>query len=372
MKPHYDCIIVGAGPAGSCLATLLGRSGFRILLLDKTRFPREKTCGDGVSCDAVKQLQRARIRLPAMVAEQSHYHGAVLSYDNRWQSRFCLANPPFGPRIGYVIKRHRFDNHLLEQASQHCDVIDEFSVVDLIRTDNQVCGIIGNKGRYEARLVIGADGANSRIAKSTGLLQLDPNYTAVAVRGYFSDVPLIRQHYLELHFFNLQQPSYCWVFPNHADQSTANVGLIIPQRALAQQAHSLKALFWQQLAADPRLQNRIKITQQQSTLTGSVLPLISQRRQLVFDGGLLVGDAAGLVDTTFGEGLTNAFLSCRIAASTIQSAFSKGDFSQAALQHYQVKLYQRLRWPTLTALTGKILFRCFGKLTSDQPAPMMN
>jgi flavin-dependent dehydrogenase len=178
MEPEFDVIVVGAGPGGATAAAFLARAGVRTLLLDKAHFPRDKACGDAVCTKSVRILRElglveaveretcARVKSQVLIGPQ----GAALPL-------------PFVDQVGrrrepgsvYVIRRERFDNVLFQHARSLRGVtaIEGFDVSDLLHDGARVAGVIGTddsgrEQRYRASIVIGADGALSRVAQMAG------------------------------------------------------------------------------------------------------------------------------------------------------------------------------------------------------------
>ena len=126
-KKEYDVIVVGAGPGGSTCATFLGQKGYKVLLLDKAKFPRDKTCGDAISGSLKTQ---ERLNLTPAVERNSHakVNGVIFS-----SPKGDVLEIPF-KGTGYVCRRYIYDNLIFQKAkSSGIDVIQEFTVTDLIK-----------------------------------------------------------------------------------------------------------------------------------------------------------------------------------------------------------------------------------------------
>ncbi|MFH1364296.1 MAG: FAD-dependent oxidoreductase, partial [Candidatus Aenigmatarchaeota archaeon] len=136
MPKEYDAIIIGAGPAGSTCAAFLGQKGHKVLLVDKEKFPRDKTCGDAISGSLKTQ---EALNLTPLVKKKTHaeVHRVVFSAPNG-----KVIDIPFNS-VGYVCRRQIYDNLIFEKAKQHVDVLQEFTVTDLVMEGKYVRGIKG-------------------------------------------------------------------------------------------------------------------------------------------------------------------------------------------------------------------------------------
>ena len=128
-----------------------------------------------------------------------------------------------------MIPRRTFDDFLLTEAKRVTQVMDEYSVVDLLMDNGRVVGIKGKpkdgpQEEIQARLVFGADGPNSIVARKTGLYNMDMKHTAVAIRCYYEGIKDLTDQ-IELHYIKEMNPGYFWIFPAGGDR--ANIGLAL-------------------------------------------------------------------------------------------------------------------------------------------------
>src|SRR5579859_5836770 len=172
---RFDVAIVGGGPGGATAAAFLSRAGVRTLLVDRERFPRDKSCGDAVCTKSVRILRE----LGLIGAIEREVCARVASQVMVGPDGEGLHLPLLGAAredVVYVIRRERFDNILFQHARSlpNVTVIEGFSFADFLRTrDGSVAGIVGtdfegHERRYAASVVIGADGAMSRVAARAG------------------------------------------------------------------------------------------------------------------------------------------------------------------------------------------------------------
>lgn len=370
-----EVIIVGAGPAGATAATLLAQQGHDVLLLDRQTFPRDKACGDAVAAGSIALLQSLGMA-PAIekaVAAQQWYpvkslrlvspHGYQLEAD-------FPAN-----KIGYIAPRRHFDA-LLQQHAVACGA--EFRcgpVQDLLLENNQVVGVITRERTggqaIRAKVVIGADGATSLVARKLRTQALDEQHRAVALRAYVEGIELA-PHCIEFYFFRDILPGgYAWLFPLGAERANIGLGLRLDRFRQRRAALDL-AQALQRFIAHPLIKARLKPNSQVTNIATWPLTLGAQPHvRYAWAGALLIGDAAGFTNPLTGAGIHNALASAQLASEVIQQALQRHDLSYAMLRLYEqrcaaaftAKLRRAHRLETLTTFPFIIdfLVRGLGK-----------
>ncbi|MSS70691.1 MAG: NAD(P)/FAD-dependent oxidoreductase [Candidatus Latescibacteria bacterium] len=342
--PIYDLIIVGGGPAGATAALYAGRQGLKTLLLEKAQFPRDKICGDALSGKAVTVLRDL-----GLLEKVRGLPGAFIRSVTFGSPDHTETNIPFSRSsrqdflTGFVIRRQVFDHFLFEEARQAADAcVEGFTVRDLLVEGGQVVGVqgVGGDGEvtYRGRIVLGADGFNSIVARKAGLYRHEPGHWVVALRCYYQNVGRLTDQ-IELHFVDEALPGYFWIFP--LEDGCANVGIGMRHDYLKRRGVDLKGAL-QAVIQSPHFRDRFAGAKALEEPVGWNLPLGSKRRKLCGDGFLLLGDAAGLIDPFTGEGIGNAMYSARLAVETACEAGAAGDFSEAALAGYDRRVWETL------------------------------
>lgn len=336
----YDVIIVGAGPGGSSLALGLAKANKKVLLLDKASFPRDKTCGDGISGKSVALLRELGIEKDVGNALGAKIFGVTVSSPNGMQ----VDIPMQGQNYGYCIRREVFDNVLFEQAKQRVETKENFAVTDLIEENGFVVGVKGLADKtqaqeFRARVVVGADGATSIVAAKLGLSKHLPDHHIVAIRAYYEGV-LDLTDKIEIHFIDGVLPGYFWIFP--VETGKCNVGLGMVTSELQKRGVKLDQLMLDAIAQNDLFKNRFKNAKLVGPIKGWNLPLGSTKRKSFGNGFLLIGDAASLIDPFTGEGIGNALYSAKIASEEIVKALEADDVSESFFKNYDARLDREL------------------------------
>lgn len=337
-----DVIIVGAGPAGSTAATVLARRGRDVLLLDRAEFPRDKPCGDGIPPGTVGILNELGLAesLRAAGFQPINSLRLVSARGRDWQLRFKPrrdgADFFIAPRVRFdeLLRRHAIASGATFQPAQvRAPLLDGGRVVG-VRAD-----IDGAPVDIQGRVVIGADGATSAIARALLPVKPPEQHRAVAIRAYLDRFETMPRT-VEFHFGARYAPGYAWVFP--LGDSSANVGAIVRTDRFKRRGASIEALL-REFVEHPELRERGAKWEAIRDVATWQLPLAAPTRtRRAFDGAVLAGDAARLVDALTGEGIHNAVLSGSLAAEAVYRALQSGDVSRASLAEYEQRLDREL------------------------------
>ena len=332
-----DVIVVGAGPSGSTTAYYLANAGLDVLLLEKSHFPREKVCGDGLTPRAVKALVAMGVPISAddgwLPNKGLRVVGAGMRLELPWPELTSY------PGYGLVRTRLDFDQRLAQRATRAgAKLIEGVNVTGPV-IDERTGRITGVTARpaggkragssdagaervYRGRLVIAADGNSSRLSVSMGLRKRDDRPIGVAVRAYYTS-PRHEDDYLEswldLWDGDRQLPGYGWIFG--MGDGTSNVGLGLLNTSAAFGNTDYHALLHRWLAGMPpewgfTEDNRV------GPVRGAALPMAFNRTPHYTRGLVLVGDAAGMVNPFNGEGIAYAMESGELAARTVTQALA--------------------------------------------------
>lgn len=343
----FDIAIVGAGPGGTAAALSLADSSLKVILLEKGEFPRDKICGDALSG---KVLDALRIIHP----EFKHSLYQFSEKLDTWGIRFFAPNkkaldiPFYSNRKadslapGFISKRVDFDHFLfkLVKEKKHISIRQNFTLKEIERKADKFLLSDGTT-KIEAKLVIGADGAHSRVAKYLANIPMDKRHHSAGIRAYYKGVGGFNsENFIELHYLKDLLPGYFWIFP--LPDGRANVGLGMLSQHVSKYKINLKDKLHELIASQPQLRDRFEGAELLGDLRGFGLPLGSKKRQISGEGFMLTGDAASLIDPFTGEGISNAMMSGIIAAKWAKTSFEKQDFSEAFFSSYDGEVYKKL------------------------------
>ena len=347
-----DIAIIGAGPAGAALSIFLAKKQIRHTIFDKSDFPRDKICGDGLSGKVVYYLRKMNPDL--LDALNAKPDIAAPS----WGVKFVAPNGkavdvPFysnqkenSQSPGYVIRRKDFDNILvngIDKKYADLQLNTEVKTVEHIKD-----GIVlkafrsGQDTEYHCRMVVGAEGDRSIVAKKLAGHTMQPEHYYAGLRVYYENVTgLHEQNFIELHFIDELLPGYFWIFPLPGNR--ANVGLGILSNQIKKNKINLKKTLQKILNEHPVIKQRFINAHPIDEMRGWGLPLGSNRKKLSGERFLLIGDAGSLIDPLTGEGVGNALQSAHVAAKIIERALIAEDFSEDYLIDYDRLLYDELK-----------------------------
>jgi len=296
VEETWDLVVVGGGPAGSAaaLAARLRRPDARVLLLDRSDFPRDKACGDGIAAHGRDEL--AKLGVPDLIA------------DYKPTTRLSVVSPGGATvsatvaRPNHVVPRKVFDTRLVDAARAQGVEVRRHKV----RALTQHGGTVDVDG-IRARAVVAADGAGSTVRRLLGVPMGAERHTAIAVRGY-ADLPPGSERADGVQFIAMQKhgwPAYAWSFPIGDGTTNIGFGLMLP-RLRAAGRPGKEVLHGRLAALLPDLSGR--------DLLAHHLPLSTGRPATPGRGRvLLAGDAASLINPLTGEGIYYALLSGRLA-----------------------------------------------------------
>lgn len=329
-----DVIVVGAGPGGSTAAYYLAKAGLSVLLLEKSKFPRDKVCGDGLTPRAVKQLLDMNIDVSEENGWLRNKGLRIIGGGHRMEVPWPeLAS---FPDYGLVRPRADFDEQLAQAAvAAGADLREQMNVIGPVVDDRtgRVVGVtakpVDEKGRragddltFRSKLIIAADGNSSRLSLALGLEKRDDRPMGVAVRTYYKnpgDKDDWLESWLELRDGDKLLPGYGWIFG--MGDGTSNVGLGMLNTSSSFGNVDYKEVLHTWLAQLPPERG---FTEENMTMPvrGAALPMGFNRQPHYTRGVMLIGDAGGMVNPFNGEGIAYAMESGQIAGQIAAEALA--------------------------------------------------
>jgi geranylgeranyl reductase family protein len=348
-----DVIIVGAGPGGSATAFHLARHGLDVLLLEKTEFPREKVCGDGLTPRAVKQL----VKLGIDTSEKAGWLrnkglrviGGGVRLELDWPDLATF------PNYGLTRTRLDFDQMLATRATEAGAVLRTNTNVTgpILDRSGRVVGVKGTTSggepvEYHSSLVIAADGVSGRFPLSLGINKREDRPLGVAVRRYYRSASRHDDEYLES-WLELRGsdggdkllPGYGWIFG--LGDGRVNVGLGVLNSSGAFGKLNYRAMLTDWLSTTPGEWEMNDEANADGPIMGAALPMGFNRVPHYTRGVLLVGDCGGMVNPFNGEGIAYAMESGELAAEIAVQALARpaGPDRERAFAAYPAELKAR-------------------------------
>ncbi len=338
---QFDVLVVGGGPAGSACGYWLAEAGYKVLIVEKKRFPRDKTCGDGLTPRAVRQLND--MGLADRLADHLRYDG-LRAMGHGMTLEMPWPDHPDFPSYGYVVRRRDLDHMVAENAVKAGATLWTGSAAtDPIVDGGIVRGAVvhrsddGGDTDVRAKYVVVADGANSRFGRALGTARNRTYPLGMAIRGYFTspyhDEPWIESHLDIRDREGRHLPGYGWIFP--VGDGTINVGCGLLSTFKGWKDINTTKLMDAFAATAPK---RWGISPDTATCapTGGRLPTGGSIMPHVGPTWLTVGDAGGSVNPFNGEGISLAYETGRMAAASVGRAIDAND--GLALQGYEAEL----------------------------------
>ncbi len=347
MHEIYDILIVGAGPAGALTGSLLSKAGYKVLILDGAKEVKRKVCGEylcPLGVDLVKQLDLEHL------IQDFHQINGMNIFSPRGQIVRSLFPDTNKKNYGISLNRQVFDQRIIDMAIENGATLINDSAVAKFEYQGSYWSVsCVNQRKYNGRLLIGADGRRSLIAKTIGASKKSNNQKRVAIHCWLKrkfDFERVGQ----MHLF--KDSSYIGIDPISNDE--LNVSLVCDAKVIKEFGGPLavlnhyieKSKFLHQSIGHVREGERIF----------TVSPITHELDKYQISNLVLVGDAAGFIDPLTGEGIFNALwmakaLSCEIIERKLLLNFN------SAIRAYNIKKNSFFRQKKVTNFFFQWLIR---------------
>ncbi len=335
---EYDCIVMGAGPAGSTVATLVAKEGFRVLLVERDRFPRRHV-GESLMPDSYFVFQRLGL-LDKM--KQSGYAKKVgvqfVNHKGRESAPFLFRwNDPHECSETWHVPRPEFDQMLFENAAEHgAEARQGVRVLDVLMDGDRATGVRlqagagGASQEVRAKVVVDATGQQAILSSKLGLRRVNPALKKCAIWGHFRGAKRDTEHggvyTIVLH--TDQRKSWFWYIPQADD--VVSIGIVGDNEYMLKGRGTPQEVFFEEVAKCPAVQWRMEGAELVDELVvAKEFSYVTDRS--AGDGWTLVGDAWGFIDPVYSSGVFFALKSGEVASDCVIEALKTGDTSAAVL-----------------------------------------
>jgi geranylgeranyl reductase family protein len=338
---NANVVILGAGPAGTAAAAHLGALGVRnVVLVDRHDFPRDKTCGSGISPKGIDTLKKLGI-WDEVEPQSYRITGMRLVTPGgleSWQSGGEAAD-------AVVCQRRILDHILLKKAiSRGTEFVPHFDATDVLMDQGRVAGIRGKDGReIRARYTVIAGGSHCRV----GLPEQRPKRVIQAIMGWWDGVPF-RPGHVEMIFDRMIEPYYGWLFPEN--DTRVNIGICYEDPE--GQKHNARELF--QRFLDKHYGERLKGATQVGGWKGHPVFWSSEIEKLTRPGAVVIGESGLMTHPATAEGIYQGMRSGMLGAEAIADVLSGRAREGEAFADYEKRCNRAFR---LSFLAGRAFRR---------------
>jgi geranylgeranyl reductase family protein len=324
-----DVVVVGAGPAGSTASIFLAKKGFKVIMVDKAKFPRIKACGGGIPVSVFKRLPF----LKKYDLVDCYSHGGFV-YSSSLKS--CAKLESADPVVAFV-SRDAFDQKLALIAVDHgVEFYDGKRVKDIHFSDDKVKVILDDETTIDSDVVVGADGVSSIVAQKAGLASKNKLVNVCVFQEYKLNEKILSEYTTEKHLCYIHMvfnniPGYAWLFPK---KDCFNIGIgefiVLKKPGLKINLVDAYKSYFDLLQKEKLIPFDLKT----GKVKGGCVPVYLLKKTYS-DRVVLCGDAGGFINPVSGGGIYYAMVSGENAASVICNAFENENFSSSFLSDYQ-------------------------------------
>ena len=306
-KQFFDVVIIGAGPSGSNAAISYKKLNpdLKIALVDKAIFPRDKSCGDAFGPGVISALKRFGNE-HILEGEPEVVSTTLFGPKNIGIQNYIPEVKNKEDSIVYVIPRLDLDNRILNLAKEEeVETFEGYRFSNFFINEESVSVEIENeeKEKYilDAKLLVGADGANSRVRKSLNLKQNSDWNKAIAIRAYIDSpnyLEIFKERTLMFEINVSAIKGYAWAFPSKGN--LLNIGIGVPLSVFKKEKMDIKNLLDEFVKT---LESRGVIVENLRMEKSFMLPFASSRPKLAHNRVALIGDAGSMINPMSGEGI---------------------------------------------------------------------
>jgi geranylgeranyl reductase family protein len=340
----YDCdvVVVGAGPAGAATAYYMAKAGLNIIVLEQAHFPRDKVCGDFVSPGSLRELKKMGITATAAFKETHTVDHATIYLSGRPLVKGTFPTVEDMPRYSRVIPRKILDGLIAEAARQAgATILEDTRNINFVVQEDWVTVVAEQKKETKTlrtRLIVGADGHGSLVARILTKASWSKTERALVARAYFEGVSGDPNE-ANVFYGNDSFPGYSWLFPTGKNEANVGVGLV---GGASPEAENPKDLLMRLIQNDAGMRSRLRDAKLKGEIEVATLNLHDAQIPIVGDRVMLIGEAAGLVNPYNGEGIQMGLKSAKWASETAVASLKSSNFSVSGLAAYSKRVEDEL------------------------------
>jgi menaquinone-9 beta-reductase len=328
----FDAAIIGAGPAGAAAAISLAGKGYRVALIDKEKFPRDKLCGDFINPVNWPILRELRVENDVLASEHGKVTGFRITSCSGEHAEVPLPAQNRGPAFGLGLSRTRFDLALLRRAEHKGAIVLQGCRIKNLKREPRGWEFLLdhalNDGEIRAPVLIGADGRNSWVAHRLGLASAAETQGRSVGFQIHLDAPDAVRGNIDIHLFPGGYAGLVGLGGN-----SFNLCLAVDKQMLPRE-RQVEFLSESLLPQNPYLRELL-LSSRRVGAARATYPVYFKPRRSVADGIVFIGDAARVNEPVSGEGIYFAMKSALLAVETIDAAFGARDFSANRLRSYE-------------------------------------
>jgi len=334
-----DVCIVGAGPSGTATSIMLSNLKIHHCIVDKAVFPRDKTCGDGLILYAYKSMKLLGEDLFDQFRKSPNFlHSKEIKLHVNDQLHINFQESEDRDMVISYARRIDFDHFLVKHISDnYATKYFGNGVKNLKTTSEGVLVSLKDGKEILAKFVVGADGVQSVVARKLANYKPIRKRASTFVSAYFKNVSLMpKNHQAEIRIVYKKMPLFFYIFPLADGQVNVSLG----GRADRIKKYDINLISELEsiLSTHKKVKGRFDNAVKTSPWRGWSIPFHFGHQKIVGDRFLLVGDAAGLANAFYKEGVGTGMMSGILAAKNIQKLLSSGDFSASSLSAYEADL----------------------------------
>lgn len=328
-----DVLVIGAGPAGSSAAKHAALNGADVILIDKkSEIGAPKRCAEGVSKEGLKKL-KIEPSSRWVTKELSGVRMIAPNGSSVWLNEEKVKLP----EAGYILERKVFDKHMAMDAARAGSKIMIKTIATGLRKEGQKLVVnvdtMGEEFEIMAKIVIGADGPESRVGRWAGLkTTIKPKNMESCAQYEMANVKMQDPNSIEFYFGSVAPGGYAWIFPKGDDIANVGLGILTTETDKSAYQHLLEFV-----ENNPSTQNAQPV---ELNIGGD--PVGGMLKNLVTDNFMLVGDAASQVNPLTGGGIIAAMEAGLYAGEMAASAVREGDYSSKYLSKYQKRCEEHI------------------------------